>query len=95
MSETQNLTYQVGTSTDDILSGAQSPDSIVGLSGDDTITSGGGNDVVYGDFETSNLLTGTDGATSFAQYGQSGAWDVTTEVSGHTSMTQSVDTQAG
>jgi serralysin len=95
MSEAQNLTYQVGTNTDDILSGARGPDNIVGLSGDDTITSGGGNDMVYGDFEATNLLTGTDGATSFAQYGQSGAWDVTTEVSGHTTMTQSVDTQAG
>jgi serralysin len=95
MSISENPTYLLGTINDDILIGDESSDDVVGLSGNDTITTGGGNDTVYGDFVSTNLLTGTDGATSFSQYGQSGAWNVTNEASGHTSMTQSVDTNAG
>lgn len=86
---------QLGTHVSETLDGTNNSDVVLGLSGDDTITSSGGDDIVYGDFILSNLLVGTQGATSFAQYGETGAWDVKNEASGHTSMTQSVETNAG
>ncbi|MEP4198334.1 MAG: type I secretion protein [Aliishimia sp.] len=86
---------QIGTNLSETLDGSADADLILGLSGDDTINSGDGNDVVYGDFASSNILRGTENATSFAQYGESGAWSVQSEDDGHTSMTQSIDTQSG
>ena len=95
MNTSNILNQQTGTNVSETLDGSNTADLLLGLSGNDTITSGGGDDVVYGDFSTENLLTGTDGATSFAQYGETGAWSVQAEDGGHTSMTQSIDTQAG
>ncbi|MEH6522965.1 calcium-binding protein [Sulfitobacter sp.] len=92
-SQTTNQLY--GTNVSETLDGSIGADLVLGLSGDDTIISGAGNDVVFGDFAEENLLVGTDGAASFSQYGESGAWSIQTESSGHTSMTQSIDTQAG
>jgi Ca2+-binding RTX toxin-like protein len=95
MNTSTNLNQQIGTNVSDELDGTENGDVVLGLSGNDTITSGGGDDVVYGDFTSANLLAGTDGALSFAQYGESGAWSVQAEDGGHTSMTQTIDTQLG
>ncbi len=81
-----------GTDENDILDGTNQGDMILGLAGDDTIQTFHGDDIVHGDFVTDNLLDGTDGARSFAQYGDSDAWSVATDSSGHTSMTQTIDT---
>lgn len=85
----------IGTNVTETLEGSNETDVIIGLAGNDTVTGSGGADVIYGDYVTGNLLTDTDTATSFAQYGESGAWDVSTDPDGHTSMSQTVDTEAG
>lgn len=95
MNTTQTYNQLDGTNVSDTLDGQNTADMVLGLSGNDTINSGGGDDVVYGDFTNENLLTGTDDASSFAQYGDTGAWTVQAESGGHTSMTQEIDTQAG
>ena len=95
MSEVQALTRIVGTGVSENLEGTDVADAIVGLAGDDTISAGKGDDVIFGDHVGGNLLEATTGATSFAQFGETGAWSVTEEASGHTSMTQSVETIAG
>lgn len=86
---------QLGTHVSETIDGTEATDVVLGLSGDDTITSSGGDDTVYGDFYQGNLLSGTDNATSFAQYADSGSWDVAAEAGGHTSMTQNIQTQPG
>ncbi len=85
----------VGTHISEDLSGDMTSDMIVGLSGNDTIISAGGDDVVYGDFQQRNLLSGTEGATSFDQYRTTGEWNVIQDADGRTSMSQSVETQTG
>ncbi|AXI48642.1 type I secretion protein [Sulfitobacter sp. SK012] len=95
MNSSQTTNQQTGTNVSEVLDGTNGADLVQGLSGNDTITSGDGNDVVFGDFTTSNLLSGTDGASSFTQYGESGAWIVQEEAGGHTSMTQVIDTEPG
>lgn len=85
----------IGTDQTENIVGSYGADMILGLAGDDTIESAGGQDIIYGDFIGQNLLEGTDTATSFAQYGENGAWSVQDIGNGHTSMTQSVDTLAG
>ncbi len=95
MSVAQSLTQVVGTNNSDVISTGDDQNQIAGLAGDDTITGGKSNDVVYGDYAPENLLSGVEGATSFAQFGETGAWTVETEASGHTSMSQAVETQAG
>ena len=89
-----NPTSVVGTQTSDQLNGTNLSDMVVGLAGDDTISSAAGDDIIYGDFVDTNLLSGTDGATSFSQYANTGAWDVTTDAEGRQSMTQSITTLA-
>lgn len=91
---TQNPTV-LGTDFADTLTGSDTGDAIFGLTGDDTITSGDGDDRTYGDFSDENLLDGTQNATSFAQYGETGAWAIDAQGDGHTSMTQSIETLAG
>ena len=83
----------LGTDQNDTLAGSPDAETIIGLAGDDVIDTYKGNDVVHGDFIETNLLTGTDGATSFSQYGEAGGWDVSTDANGHTSMTQTIETQ--
>lgn len=95
MSIDQTLTDVVGTELSEEITTGNEGANVEGLAGDDTITGGKTGDVVYGDYSSQNLLAGVDGATSFAQYGETGAWTVVNEASGHTRMTQSVDTQAG
>ncbi|MEM9475399.1 MAG: type I secretion protein [Pseudomonadota bacterium] len=85
----------IGTNQTETLIGTSGADTILGLAGDDVIESAGGADVIYGDFIGENLLDGVDTATSFAQYGETGAWTVRDEGNGHTSMSQSIDTVAG
>lgn len=84
-----------GTGQTETLIGTHSDDFILGLAGDDVIQGAGGEDVIFGDFVGQNLLEGTEGASSFAQYGESGAWNIADEGNGHTSMSQSVSTVAG
>ena len=79
----------VGTNQTEALEGSNETDVIIGLAGNDTVSGSGGADVIYGDYVTGNLLNETETATSFAQYGESGAWDVSTDANGHTSMSQS------
>lgn len=90
-----DIPTQIGSEIEDILEGTRSEDIIVGLGGDDDITGGEGADVIHGDYTGENLLQGIQNATSFAQYGESGAWDVRQEAGGHTSMSQTVNTVAG
>ena len=84
-----------GTDASDTLEGTDSTDIVQGLSGDDTITTQGGDDVVFGDFDATNLLTGTQDASSFSQYGETEAWRLRTLEGGHTSMSQIVETELG
>lgn len=95
MSVPSSPTHVVGTNNEDVITTGNTSNLVTGLAGDDTITGGKSNDVVYGDYTSENLLTGTGDATSFAQYGDTGAWTVNDEASGHTSMTQAVETQEG
>lgn len=88
-------TRVVGTNQTEVLNGTSESDVIIGLAGDDQIDSAGGQDLIYGDFIGENLLSGTGAATSFAQYGDTGAWTVRDEGGGHTSMSQSIETVAG
>lgn len=84
----------IGTNSSELLEAGPPDTTIIGLAGDDTINGDAGNDTLFGDYVDSNLLSGTEFATSFAQYGENGAWDVSQEPSGHLSMTQTVLTSA-
>ncbi len=85
----------IGTNLTESLEGSNETDVIIGLAGDDIVAGSGGADIIYGDYLSGNLLAETDSATSFSQYGESGAWDVSTSADGQTAMTQTVDTEAG
>lgn len=85
----------LGTQQNDQISGANADQMVVGLAGDDQITTAGGADTVFGDFMPENMLSGSDGATSFSQYGESGAWTVEDLGNGHQSITQTVETVPG
>lgn len=93
MTTPSNMTPQLGTEQNDTIAGSDQGDMIIGLAGDDTIQTYHGDDVVHGDFIDANMLEGTEDARSFAQYGESGAWDVATNTAGHTSMTQTLETE--
>ncbi|MGZ2258552.1 calcium-binding protein [Roseobacter sp. A03A-229] len=95
MSQSPTQTLQLGTHLSDVLLGSVETDLVVGLSGDDLIETTKGDDIVFGDFMQTNLLSGTETATSFAQYAETGAWSVSSDEAGQTSMTQLVDTRAG
>ncbi len=83
-----------GTDVSEVLQGTSDADMIVGLAGNDTIEGAAGADTIYGDFLPSNLLEGTESASSFAEFGETGAWHVQTDPDGTTSMTQTVETAA-
>ena len=85
----------IGTEISETIEGFAAGEVIYGLAGDDAIAAKSGEDLIFGDYAPTNLLTGTDGATSFAQYGQNGAWRVDSEPGGHTSMTQTIETNVG
>ena len=95
MSVPVNQNLQIGTHLSETLQGTVDVDFVVGLSGDDLIQTTKGGDVVFGDFIETNMLEGTEGATSFAQYADTGAWAISTGDDGHTSMTQAVETREG
>jgi hypothetical protein len=88
-------THILGTHSSEVLDGTNQQDIVAGLTGNDTITTGQGNDLTFGDFTELNLLTETLEAASFGQYGETTSWTVTTDEDGHTSMTQSVLTVEG
>ncbi|MEM7270361.1 MAG: type I secretion protein [Pseudomonadota bacterium] len=95
MSENQSLTEVLGTEISEEITTGDEGVIVAALAGDDTINAGKSSDVIYGDYASENLLTGVEGATSFAQFGETGAWTVQNEASGHTSMSQTVNTLAG
>ncbi len=84
----------LGTEQSEILEGSSSVEKIIGLAGDDTINAGAGDDVIIGDYTAENLLSDADGSTSFAQYGEGGAWSVVENADGSTEMSQTVTTLA-
>jgi len=90
-----NLNFITGTGLSDLLDGSGAGDLIVGLSGDDTITGGAGNDALHGDYEQDNLLQGTDDATGFTDYANTGNWTVSALDDGHQQMSQTITTEAG
>ncbi|MGR3762295.1 calcium-binding protein (plasmid) [Roseobacteraceae bacterium NS-SX3] len=84
-----------GSQGDDVLTGSSLGDRITGQGGDDTIDGLQGSDVIHGDYTEANLLRGTGGASSFAQYGELGEWTVSQDGQGQTAMSQTVQTHAG
>ncbi len=85
----------LGTATSETLIGTENQDLVVGQAGDDVVTGGGADDQIYGDYTQANQLDGTDGASSFGDYADTGHWSVTDLDGGHQEMTQSVSTEAG
>lgn len=83
-----------GGSGDDLLNLEAGDDHAQGGMGADTINAGSGNDLVYGDVMGDSLLSGGDGAASFAQMAESGGWQIG-EDGGHTTLHQSIDTTVG
>lgn len=80
----------IGTNASEILDVTQTGTTVIALGGDDSINGAADADVIIGDYVETNLLAGTEFATSFAQYGQNGAWDVSQDGDGHLSMSQTV-----
>ncbi len=89
------MTEIIGSNLTEDLSGSNETDVIIGLAGNDVVNGNGGADVIYGDYVGGNILNGFTDATSFAQYGENGAWDVSTTPDGETAMSQTVQTEAG
>ncbi len=90
------MTDQIfGTNLNDILSVLQPGSVVNGLAGDDEITGGSGNDTIFGDFQNENLLTQVEDANSFADYANTGDWQVANGDDGHSKMTQVVTTEDG
>ena len=85
----------IGSDIDETINGTSLAETIIALAGDDTINAGNGADIIHGDYVGANLLLGTTGATSFAQFGATGAWTVQDEANSHTSMSQTVTTEVG
>lgn len=79
---------------DDLVNLEQGNDTAQGGLGADTINAGDGDDVVYGDLRGGNVLTSSEGFTSFAQYGASAGWTMQ-DVDGVETISQSVNTIAG
>ena len=92
---TQSQNAWVGTGLSDQYDGTGQQDVLTGLAGDDSLSGQADNDLIYGDYADPNLLTGTDGATSFADYAEGGQWLVSDLEGGHQQMTQTVATEAG
>ncbi len=90
-----NLSAISGTGLSDVITGTGDNDLVIGLAGDDTISGGAGSDALYGDYAEENLLTGTEDATGFQDYADSGSWQITGLENGHQQMTQSIATEAG
>jgi len=88
-------TTWVGSGLSDVHEGTSQSDNMVGLAGNDNLAGQGGNDLLFGDYSEDNLLEGTDGASSFADYAESGNWTVSDLEGGHQQMTQEVTTEAG
>ncbi len=91
----EETTSIIGTEIHETIDGTNQAETIIALAGDDTINASDGADIIHGDYVDENLLSGTTGATSFAQFGATGAWTVQNEANGHTSMSQTVTTESG
>lgn len=79
---------------DDLVNLEQGDDTAQGGLGADTINAGDGDDVVYGDLRGGNVLTNSEGFTSFAQYGASAGWTMQ-DVDGVETISQSANTVGG
>ena len=85
----------IGTGLSDQNDGTAQSDQMVGLAGNDNLSGQAGDDALHGDYAEDNLLGGTNGATSFADYAASGDWEVNDLENGHQEMTQEVTTEVG
>jgi Ca2+-binding RTX toxin-like protein len=85
----------MGTALSDLLIGTKEADQITGYAGDDTVNGAGGNDLLFGDYHASNLVEVPDGATGFADYAASEAWQITDLTAGHQQMMQTLSTEVG
>lgn len=83
-----------GTDLSEEIIGDKSQDIIVGRGGDDVIQGAAGADILVGDYDE-NLLSGTEGALSFAGYADTSQWSVKELPGGHNEMSQMVETTAG
>ncbi len=84
-----------GGAGNDRLSLGEGDDRAAGGSDDDQISAGGGDDTVFGDADPDSILAGaTEGATTFQQFADTGAWSLT-EAAGTSALSQSVDTVEG
>lgn len=88
-------TLLVGTGLSDQTDGTSQNDILIGLAGDDSLSGQAGDDAVFGDYANDNLLDGTTGAVSFADYGASGEWSLLDLQDGHQAMTQEITTEVG
>lgn len=89
------MTDFYGTNQDEILHASDTDARVIGLAGDDNIIGSKSDDALFGDYLPENVLTDSQGATSFAQYGESDAWTTQGDANGATSMSQTVQTKAG
>lgn len=94
MSTVHQATH-LGTGLSDLMNGSEQNDVQIGLAGNDTIEGQAGDDIGYGDYAQSNMLTGTDAATSFSDYAATGDWAVSNLPDGHQQMSQQVATEIG
>lgn len=60
----------------------------------DLVNAGDGDDIVYGDLRGGNVLSQSEGMTSFAQYGASDGWSME-DTNGVETISQSAETVAG
>ncbi|MEL7463859.1 MAG: type I secretion protein [Pseudomonadota bacterium] len=95
MSGGDDLLRIIGTGISETIEGGAAGEVVYGLAGDDVIAAKAGDDLIFGDYAPVNLLDGTNDATSFAQYGETGAWRIAVEPGGHASMTQTIETKVG
>lgn len=87
--------HAFGGEGDDLLNLEQGNDLAEGGLGADTVNAGDGDDIVYGDLKGGNILAdGSDGLTSFSQYGDSPGW-VMADEDGVETISQSANTVAG
>lgn len=92
---TSNPMSWVGTGLSDQIDGAGQDDTLIGLAGDDQISGHSGDDILHGDYVDANLLDGTDGASAFSDYAESGTWAISALDDGHQQMTQTIATEIG
>lgn len=82
----------------DVLNLEQGSDVGTGGAGDDTINAGDGNDLVFGDRGGENIVESglnSDAAPTLSEYGDGGAWTLSTGENGFQTISQDVSTNPG